>query len=457
MNLYGIILAAGEGKRMKSKIAKPLHKACSRAIIEYVLDAAEGAGSQKNITVVGHCAEQVREYLSDRCEFAYQKERLGTGHAVMQAADMIPDGEGTVMVLCGDAPLITAEILKKAFEEHISENRALTVITAKTENPHGYGRIIRNGSEIIDIVAEKDATDAEKAVCEIDSGMFFFKSDKLKSVLRRLSNDNAQGEYYLTDAIKLLSADGEKVGAFPANFENIIGVNDRVQLAAAEKILNRRNVNRVMLDGVTVVDPDNTYIDSDVKIGADTVIYPGCFIEGRTEIGEDCVIGPDTTLRNSKIGDSTTVERSVLTDSTVGSNTAVGPFAYMRPNSHVGSNVKIGDFVEVKNSSIDDGTKVAHLTYVGDADVGKRVNFGCGTVIVNYDGINKHRTTIGDDAFIGCNTNLVSPVRVNDGAYTAAGSTITDEVPENALAIARSRQVNKEDWVIKNGKRKNIK
>ena len=360
---------------------------------------------------------------------------------------------GTVMVLCGDTPLITSDILSGVLNEHLSENRAATVISALAPNPFGYGRIVRENGNISRIVEQKDTTPEENEIREINSGMIFFDLDKLRTALEKLDNNNAQGEYYLTDTIEILLSMGEKVGASIVDFDATLGINDRVQLAEAGKLINRRNVERIMRGGVTVIDPDSTYIDDSVKIGMDTVIYPNCYIESGTTIGEDCIIGPSTTLKNAKIGSGTAVDRAVLLDCSVGDNTNVGPFAYMRPNSKVGSNVKIGDFVEVKNSSIDDGTKVAHLTYIGDADVGKRVNFGCGTVIVNYDGINKHRTTIGDDAFIGCNSNLVSPVTVKDGAYTAAGSTITDEVPENALAIARSRQVNKEGWVTKNRKK----
>lgn len=454
MDIYSIILAAGEGKRMKSKTAKPLQRVGGRTIVERVLDAAEGAGAKENVIVVGHKAEDIRNYLGDRAHYAYQHEQLGTGHAVIQGMKCLEGKTGIVMALCGDTPLITAEALKSVLDEHIAGGRAATVISAIAENPFGYGRIVRENGEIKRIVEHKDATAEERKICEINAGMFFFDIEKLRGALGRLKNDNAQGEYYLTDTVEILISDGEKVGASVIGYDDTLGVNDRVQLAAAEKICNRRNVERVMLSGVTVIDPDNTYIESGAVIGMDSVIYPGCVIEGDTVVGEDCVIGPDTTLHNAKVGSGTRVERSVLTDSTVGCNTNVGPFAYMRPGSRVGDGVKIGDFVEIKNSTIDDGTKVAHLTYVGDADVGKRVNFGCGTVIVNYDGAHKHRTTIGDDAFIGCNSNLVSPVTIQSGAYTAAGSTITDEVPENALAIARSRQVVKEGWVTKNRKKK---
>ena len=270
--------------------------------------------------------------------------------------------------------------------------------------------------------------------------------------MAKITNDNAQGEYYLTDAIEILINEGETVGAYITDMEQIMGVNDRAQLAEADRLLNRRNVKALMDGGVMVLNPDTVRVDDDVKAGADTVIYPNTILEGATQIGENCIIGPNTRIINCKISDNTEVQSSVATDSEIGSGTVVGPFAYIRPGSKIGDNIKVGDFVEIKNASIGNGTKIAHLTYVGDADVGERVNFGCGTVVVNYDGIHKHRTTIEDDCFIGCNTNLVSPVTVRKGAYTAAGSTITDEVPQDALAIARARQVVKEGWA--KGKKK---
>ncbi len=449
MGLYSIILAAGEGKRMKSNIAKPLQQAAGKALVEWVVDTACDAGSDENIVVIGHKAEDVKEYLGDRVTYAYQYEQLGTGHAVMQGIEKIKNVEGTVMVLYGDAPLIEAETLKRVREDHSRKKRAATVITANIDNPYGYGRIVRENGEIVKIVEQKDANDDEKEIKEINSGMYFFDIQKLRDALSKITNDNAQGEYYITDVVEIMLSEGEKVGAYITDLEQILGVNDKLQLSQVGKILNRRKVEALMLSGVTIIDPDKVQITTNVKVGRDTVIYPGTVLEGNTVIGENCVIGSDSTLNNCKIGDNTTVLKTVGIDSEVGSNTNVGPFAYLRPGTKVGSDVKIGDFVEIKNSTIDDGTKVAHLTYIGDADVGKRVNFGCGTVVVNYDGENKHRSVIEDDCFIGCNTNLVSPVVVRHGAYTAAGSTITDEVPAESLAIARSKQVVKEQWTAK--------
>ena len=449
MGLYSIILAAGEGKRMKSNIAKPLQQAAGKALVEWVLDTAEETGSDENIVVIGHKAEDVKAYLGDRAKYAYQYEQLGTGHAVMQGIESIKDVDGTVMVLYGDSPLIEAETLKRVREDHSKKMRAATVITAIADEPYGYGRIVRENGEIVRIVEQKDASEDEQKITEVNSGMYFFDIQKLKESLSKITNDNSQGEYYITDVIEIMLSEGEKVGAYVTDLEQTMGVNDKLQLSQVGKILNRRKVEALMLAGVTIIDPDKVQVTTNVKVGRDTVLYPGTVLEGDSVIGENCVIGSNTSLNNCKVGNNTKILETVGIDSEIGSDTNVGPFAYLRPGTKVGSEVKIGDFVEVKNSTIDDGTKVAHLTNIGDADVGKRVNFGCGTVVVNYDGVNKHRTIIEDDCFIGCNTNLVSPVVVRHGAYTAAGSTITDEVPPESLAIARSKQVVKEQWTAK--------
>ena len=449
MGLYSIILAAGEGKRMKSNIAKPLQQAAGKALVEWVLDTAEETGSDENIVVIGHKAEDVKAYLGDRAKYAYQYEQLGTGHAVMQGIESIKDVDGTVMVLYGDSPLIEAETLKRVREDHSKKMRAATVITAIADEPYGYGRIVRENGEIVRIVEQKDASEDEQKITEVNSGMYFFDIQKLKESLSKITNDNSQGEYYITDVIEIMLSEGEKVGAYVTDLEQTMGVNDKLQLSQVGKILNRRKVEALMLAGVTIIDPDKVQVTTNVKVGRDTVLYPGTVLEGDSVIGENCVIGSNTSLNNCKVGNNTKILETVGIDSEIGSDTNVGPFAYLRPGTKVGSEVKIGDFVEVKNSTIDDGTKVAHLTYIGDADVGKRVNFGCGTVVVNYDGVNKHRTIIEDDCFIGCNTYLVSPVVVRHGAYTAAGSTITDEVPPESLAIARSKQVVKEQWTAK--------
>lgn len=451
--LYSIILAAGEGKRMKSKHPKPMQVAGGLPLIDWVCKAASDAGVIRNTVVIGHGAEELKAYLGDSVDYAYQLERLETGHAVIMGMENLADKSGDVVVLCGDTPLVTGDTIRSAYELHKENNCATTVITAVCDEPTGYGRIIRKDGCVVGIVEEKDASEAERKITEINTGMFVFDIQKLNEALKFLTNDNAQGEYYLTDVLGILSGKGEKVLSYKAPFEETLGVNDREQLSVADMLINKRNVKHLMENGVRILNPDSVRADADVIVGRDTVIYPNTILEGKTQIGEDCVIGPSTQLKNTVVGDGTEVISSVATDSKIGCNTNVGPFAYLRPNSKVGDEVKVGDFVEVKNATIGNGTKISHLTYVGDADVGERVNFGCGTVTVNYDGINKHRTVIEDDCFIGCNSNLVSPVTLHRGAYTAAGSTITDEVPEDSLAIARSRQIVKEGWA--KGKTKN--
>ena len=452
-----LILAAGAGTRMKSSLAKVAHPLCGRPMVSYVIQAAEQAGSQKTLIVLGHGAQDVKACLPESADYVLQKEQLGTGHAVMQARDLMKDRTGTVLVLCGDTPLISGLTLKKAWEYHQKQQNAITVLTARVDNPFGYGRIIRDDEEnILGIVEEKDAQQDQKKIQEINSGMYFFDIQSLLKALDRLTNSNQQGEYYLTDTLKLIKASGEKAGAYLLpDSGDILGVNDRVQLAQAEKIMNKRIIEGHMRNGVTFHLPETTLVGAQVKIGSDTVIYPGTLLEGNVAIGEGCTIGPDSRIVDTRIGDHVHVVKSVVTGSQVDEGTKIGPFAYLRPGSRIGKHIKIGDFVEIKNAVIGDESKISHLTYVGDADVGKNVNLGCGVVVSNYDGVKKHRTTVGDNVFVGCNVNLVAPVTVKSNSYIAAGSTITEEVPENALAIARSRQTVIEDWVVKKGLLKN--
>ncbi len=442
-----IILAAGHGKRMKSDNSKVINRVCGKEMINHVLDTALGAGCNDATVVVGHRKDQVIRAVSDRAATVVQEQQLGTGHAVMQAAGSIEKSEN-VLILPGDTPLITAETLASVISRHIRDDNGATVITARVDDPSGYGRIVRRADGTVEkIVEHKDASDAEKAINEINSGMYCFRSEFLLGALKKITADNAQGEYYLTDVFEILRNEGVRIGAFEIeNSEEILGVNDRVQLSEAEKIMRARINRRHMLGGVTLIDPDSTYIGTDVQIGMDTVIYPGTIIEGKTVIGDNVLVGQNCRLVNAEIADGVDIWTSTIIDSSVDEGTHVGPYAYIRPGTSVGKNCKVGDFVELKKASIGDGTKLSHLTYVGDANVGKNCNFGCGTVVVNYDGKKKYQTIIGDNAFIGCNSNLVSPVTVNDGAYIAAGSTITDDVPENVLAIARARQVIKEHW-----------
>lgn len=435
---------------MKSSTSKVLHEIFHKPLVYYPIEAARYAGAQEVCLVVGHKSEEVMKTFGDTVKYALQAERLGTGHAVMQAMDFIGD-EGEILVLYGDTPLITAQTIEKMLAFHRKKKNAVTVLSALVDDPTGYGRIVRDESKhFVKIVEQKDATDEEKRITEINGGMYVFEAKHLKSALSKITNNNKQQEYYLTDTIEILLHEGYNVDAIAImNPDDILGVNSREQLAQATTIMKQRINRKHMDNGVTLIDPHHTYIDPEVEIGQDTVIEPGCIIEGNTSIGENCIIGYNTKIRNCKIGNSVAIESSMLIDSQIDEGCHIGPFAYIRPNSHIGAKVKIGDFVEIKNATIGEGTKVSHLTYIGDADVGCDVNFGCGTVVVNYDGEKKHRTTIKDHAFIGCNTNLVSPVVIEENVYTAAGSTITQDVPKNSLAIARARQENKPEWVTK--------
>lgn len=435
---------------MKSGTSKVLHEIFHKPLVYYPIEAARYAGAQEVCLVVGHKSEEVMETFGDTVKYALQAERLGTGHAVMQAMDFIGD-DGEILVLYGDTPLITAQTIEKMLAFHRKKKNAVTVLSALVDDPTGYGRIVRDESKhFVKIVEQKDATDEEKRITEINGGMYVFEAKHLKSALSKITNNNKQQEYYLTDTIEILLHEGYNVDAIAImNPDDILGVNSREQLAQATAIMKQRINRKHMDNGVTLIDPHHTYIDPEVEIGQDTVIEPGCIIEGNTSIGENCLIGYNTKIRNCKVGNSVAIESSMLIDSQIDEGCHIGPFAYIRPNSHIGAKVKIGDFVEIKNATIGEGTKVSHLTYIGDADVGCDVNFGCGTVVVNYDGEKKHRTIIKDHAFIGCNTNLVSPVVIEENVYTAAGSTITQDVPKNSLAIARARQEIKPEWVTK--------
>jgi bifunctional UDP-N-acetylglucosamine pyrophosphorylase / glucosamine-1-phosphate N-acetyltransferase len=455
-HLMAVVLAAGEGKRMKTKHSKVVHRICGRPLIEWVCNAVKNAGIEETVVVVGHRADQVKEAMGEKVRYVLQEEQLGTGHAVMQTREYLDEKDGYVIVLCGDSPLITADTIKNAIGYHIAGGNAATVLTAVLEDPTGYGRILRDSrGDVLKIVEHRDASEQEKSIQEINSGIYCFTIKDLVESLKELKNNNNQGEYYLTDTLSILLDKGRRVGAVKVRNPNeMLGINNRIQLLEAGEVLKKRILEKHMLSGVTIIDPKSTYIDEDVVIGMDTIVYPGTILEGKTVVGEDCIIGPNSRLTDTEIGSGVEVNNSVVLGSTVGDETHVGPFAYIRPGSKIGRKVKIGDFVEVKKSVIGDKTKISHLTYVGDAELGKNVNLGCGVVTVNYDGMKKHKTIVGDHSFIGCNVNLVAPVKVGDSAYIAAGSTITDEVPDNALAIARERQTVKEGWVIKKGIKK---
>lgn len=454
---FAVILAAGQGTRMKSKLYKVLHKVCGKPMVEHVVDQVAGLNCEKIVTIVGFGAEKVKERLGDRVEYAFQEEQLGTGHAVLMAEENLAQYEGETLVVCGDTPLITKETMEALLNTHKQRGAKATILTAKMDQPTGYGRIIRNEQGFVErIVEEKDATPEEKAVTEINTGTYCFDNRYLFETLKKVGNDNAQGEYYLPDVIEILKNEGETIAAYVTpSFEETIGVNDRAALSVAEEIMKKRINEQHMRQGVTIIDPNTTYIGADVQIGRDTIIYPNTMLSGRVTIGEDCQIGPNTEIENATIGDETVIRQSVVEDSSVGKRVKIGPFAHLRPASDICDDVKIGNFVEIKKSVLKQGAKASHLSYIGDAEIGENVNLGCGSITVNYDGVHKFKTIVEDDAFIGCNSNLIAPVRIEKGAYVAAGSTITNDVPHGALSIARARQTNKEGYAEKLNQKKN--
>ncbi|WP_174615340.1 bifunctional UDP-N-acetylglucosamine diphosphorylase/glucosamine-1-phosphate N-acetyltransferase GlmU [Virgibacillus ihumii] len=450
-NRYAIILAAGQGTRMKSKLYKVLHPVMGRPMVQHVIDQLKQAQLDEMVTIVGHGAEKVAEHIGDQSRLVVQEEQLGTGHAAMQAEDVLEDKDGTTIVVCGDTPLITSDTFQALFDHHEQENAKATILTAKAPTPAGYGRVIRNEkNEVERIVEHKDASEQERQIDEINTGTYCFDNKTLFQALKQVSNDNVQGEYYLPDVIEIAKKANQKVSAFmTADFEETLGVNDRVALAQAEKSMKKRINEKHMRNGVTIIDPDQTYIGPDVKMEQDVIIHPGSIIDGQSVIKSEAEIGPHSEIHNCSVGENSLVKQSVATDSTIGNRVKIGPYAHIRPEAAIGNEAKIGNFVEVKKADIGDGSKVSHLSYIGDADVGNNVNIGCGTITVNYDGKNKALTTIEDDAFIGCNSNLIAPVTVGKGSYVAAGSTITKHVPEDSLSVARARQTNKEGYASK--------
>lgn len=448
MNM-SIILAAGEGTRMKSDTPKTLHKVCGKEMINYVIEAAKKSGIEKNVVILGHGKEKIKENIESYGVITVEQPigenvPYGTGYAVMVAKDFIDDDD-TALILCGDGPLITKQTLENFINYHEKNDYAASVLTAIFNEPKGYGRIVRNDDMSINsIVEEKDASDQIKNIKEINTGIFCFKGSMLKNALGKIDTNNSQKEYYLTDTIKVLNKDNYKIGGYVLEDESDIkAVNDRVQLSEVNKIMQQRINKRHMISGVTIIDPEHTYIEDSVTIKNDTIIYPGVILEQGTSIGSHCTIGPNSRVINSTIKDYVNIDNSKVIESYVDDGTTVGPFAYLRPGTKLGKNVKIGDFVEVKKSIIGDNSKSSHLSYIGDAEVGKNVNIGCGVVFVNYDGKNKNKTIVGDGAFIGSNSNLVAPVTIKDSGYVACGSTITKTVETDDLAIARARQVNK--------------
>lgn len=453
METTAIILAAGQGTRMKSKLPKVLHKALGKPMVQWVLDCLDGAGVQHKIAVLGHGGSQVEPTVAGQASIVYQTEQLGTGHAVMQAAPFLTADNQCVLVICGDTPLLRAETIQQLIAQHEAEQNAVTVLTARAEDPTGYGRIIRQGQQIVAIVEQKDASETEKLVTEINTGTYCFDQKFLLEHLPDLDTNNAQKEYYLTDLLKIANQCALPVGGFILpDFNESLGVNNRVQLSQAEQILRQRKCQQIMLDGVTLLDPATTYIGADVVIGSDTIVYPNVVLEGHTVIGSDNVIGTNCRFADSTIGDGNDIQSTVIVESTVGNGCKIGPMAYLRPGTVLADNVKIGDFVEVKKSQVGEGSKIPHLSYVGDSVVGSGVNIGCGTITCNYDGVQKHQTIIKDGAFIGSNTNLVAPVTVEERAFIGAGSTITKNVPANSLAVVRAELRLKENWTRKKNK-----
>ncbi|RSL36423.1 bifunctional UDP-N-acetylglucosamine diphosphorylase/glucosamine-1-phosphate N-acetyltransferase GlmU [Enterococcus durans] len=448
---YAIILAAGKGTRMKSKLYKVLHPVSGKPMVEHIINRVSETNPDQIITIVGHGADQVKEQLGERSEYALQAEQLGTGHAVLQAASYLEGKEGTTLVISGDTPLLTTETLNNLFEYHQGKNASATILTAQADDPTGYGRIIRDHIGIVEkIVEQKDTTPEEALVQEINTGTYCFDNRALFDALSKVGTDNAQGEYYLTDIIEILKEEGNTVAAYQTDdFDESMGVNDRIALAKANELMRQRINKMHMVNGVSFVDPATTYIDAGVVIGADTIIEAGVQLQGNTVIGNDCFIGAHSRIVDSTIEDHVVVENSVIESSLVKRHADVGPFAHLRPKAEIGEGAHIGNFVEVKNAQIGKNTKVGHLTYVGDATLGEEINVGCGVVFVNYDGKNKHHTTIGDHSFIGSNANIIAPVEVAKNSSIAAGSTITDDIPECAMAIARARQVNKEGYAKK--------
>ncbi len=449
-NLAVVVLAAGMGKRMKSDTAKVLHPVLGRPMLSYVYDAALSLSPKRVVVVVGHGADEVKK-VSDSKKLTYvtQTKQLGTGHAASCATEALKNFKGNVVIINGDFPLITPSTLKKFVRQHERKDADLSVLTALLDDPTGYGRIMRGtDGDPIGIVEEKDASREERFIDEINSGTYCVKSSFLWNALKKVNRKNKQGEYYLTDVVGLAHNNSLKInGEVVSDSDEVMGVNDRVELSYVESVLKWRTNENLMRSGVTLIDPETTYISPGIRIGRDTTIYPNTQIYGETQIGRDCTIGPTNWIENTKIGNGVIIKSSCyITNATIKNNISVGPFAHIRPEAKIMDGAKIGNFVEIKKSKIGQGSKVPHLSYIGDADLGKQVNIGAGTITCNYDGVNKHKTIVEDNVFIGSDTMLVAPIKVGKGATTGAGSTISKDVPEGSLAIGRARQTVIKDW-----------
>ncbi|MFF4154849.1 bifunctional UDP-N-acetylglucosamine diphosphorylase/glucosamine-1-phosphate N-acetyltransferase GlmU [Streptomyces sp. NPDC001651] len=451
-----VVLAAGEGTRMKSATPKVLHELCGRSLVGHVLAASRELDPEHLVVVVGHAREKVTAHLAEidpAVRTAVQAQQNGTGHAVRMALEELGGPvQGTVVVVCGDTPLLTGATLSALAATHAADGNAVTVLTAEVPDATGYGRIVRDGASgaVTAIVEHKDASESQRAIREINSGVFAFDGQLLADALGKVRTDNSQGEEYLTDVLGILREAGHRVGAsVAADHREIAGINNRVQLAEARRILNDRLLTAAMLSGVTVVDPASTWVDVSVTFEQDAVVLPGTQLLGATHLGEDSEVGPNCRLRDTRVGAGARVDNTVADGAVVGAGASVGPFAYLRPGTRLGAKGKIGTYVETKNASIGEGTKVPHLSYVGDATIGEYTNIGAASVFVNYDGQDKHHTTVGSHCRTGSDNMFVAPVTIGDGAYTAAGSVITKDVPPGSLAVARGQQRNIEGWVAR--------
>lgn len=434
--VHAVVLAAGKGKRMHSDLPKVLHPVCGQPLILYVLDALQHAGISSSIVVVGRDADRVREAVGSQAQYVEQAEPRGTGDAVLSVLPSLPDDERPVLVLYGDTPLLTAETIRALAALHRSSGSAATLLSARVPEPAGYGRVLRDGSgRVRKVVEDADCSAEERQINEINAGTYVFRQQALREALRALTPNNAQREYYITDTIGWLLGQGQPVAALEASAEETIGVNSRQELAAAEALMRRRLLDRLMEGGVTVIDPATTYVHAGVQVGPDTVIHPQSYLEGTTAVGARCTIGPQARLVDAAVGDGVTVVASSLEHATVGEGSTVGPYSRLRPGTRVGRFVEIGNFAELKNAVVGDHTKVHHMSYLGDVTVGVRVNIGAGTVTCNYDGTRKHHTEIEDEAFIGSDTMLIAPIRIGKGAVTGAGSVVNKDVPPGGVAV----------------------
>lgn len=451
MSNYAIILAAGKGTRMKSDLPKVLHKVSGITMLEHVFRSVGAIEPAKNVTVIGHKAELVRDVLDGQSEFVMQTEQLGTGHAVMMAEGQLAGLEGETLVIAGDTPLITGDSLRNLVDFHVNHKNVATILTATADDPFGYGRIIRNqNGEVVKIVEQKDASEFEQQVKEINTGTYVFDNKRLFEALKNINTNNAQGEYYLTDVISIFRQAGEKVGAFVLrDFDESLGVNDRVALATAENVMRRRINKAHMVNGVTFQNPEATYIDIDVELAPEVVVEANVTLKGQTKVGAESVLTNGSYIVDSIIGEGVVVTNSMIEQSTVKDGVTIGPYAHIRPDSTLEKDVHIGNYVEVKSSTVGENSKAGHLTYIGNARVGSNVNFGAGTIIANYDGQNKYTTTIGNNVFVGSNSTIIAPVTLGDNSLTAAGSTISKDVEKDAIAIGRSRQVNKDGYATR--------